>query len=198
MPCPKAQQLPVISGTPQQGRWLTASRGKWSARPNWFTYQWLTCSASGRSCADLRGATGPRREVAAADVGHTLRVLVTAGNAAGVRKVVSGATTTVSGRRVLLDNPTQSGAVGPAPAPGPQETATPPGDAGEPPTAAFVFAPTAPVVGEPVVFDGTGSTCPDGPCVYEWSNDGSEKQPIAPLWPLGDGPTCWSRFPNRA
>ena len=195
LPCPKAEHLPVISGTAQEGQWLTASRGKWSARPNWFTYQWLICSASGRSCADLRGATGPRREVAAGDVGHALRVLVTAGNAAGFRKAASAATTAVSGRRVFLDAATQSGAVEPAPAPGPQET-PPPGDTGEPPTASFVFAPAAPVVGEPVMFDGSGSTCPEGPCVYEWSDDGSEEQPIPALWPLGDGPTLLVAFPE--
>ena len=196
MPCPKAEHLPAISGTPQEGHWLAASRGGWSARPNWFTYQWLSCNTSGRLCADLRGGTGPRHEVAAPDVGRTLRVLVTAGNAAGFRKAVSAATSTVSGRPVLLDAATESGAVERTVAPSTSDTPAPAPNTEEPPTASFVFAPADPRVAEPVVFDGTGSTCPDAPCIYEWSNDGSDQQPVPPLWPLGDGPTLLVTFPE--
>ncbi len=190
------KHLPVISGTPQEGQWLTVSRGKWSARPNWFTYHWLTCSAAGRSCADLRGATGPRREVAATDVGHTLRVLVTAGNAAGFRKVVSAATATVSGRRVLLDAATQAGAVGPAAAPGTPQAAPPAGNSGEPPSASFIFAPIAPVVGRTRRVRRHRIDLPGWPVRLRMVGDGSEKQPLPPLSPLGDGPTLLVAFPE--
>ncbi len=37
------------------------------------------------------------------------------------------------------------------------------------------------------MFDGMGSSCPDGPCTYTWSEDGTEAQPAEPLWPLGSG-----------
>jgi hypothetical protein len=55
-----------------------------------------------------------------------------------------------------------------------------------PPTAAFAYS-ASPVAGQPITFDGSGSSCPDGPCTYEWSDDGSKTRPIKPLWPLGGG-----------
>ena len=45
-----------------------------------------------------------------------------------------------------------------------------------------------------VTFDGTSSTCPDGPCTYEWSDDGSATRPSPPLWPLGSGQTLSFTF----
>ncbi len=66
--------------------------------------------------------------------------------------------------------------------------------AAQPPTAGFTYSPSSPIVGEPVVFNGTSSTCPDGPCTYEWSDDGSPTRPITPLWPLGGGQTLSFTF----
>ena len=40
------------------------------------------------------------------------------------------------------------------------------------PTAGFTYSPTGPVVGQAVTFNGSTSTCPDGPCAYEWSGGG--------------------------
>jgi hypothetical protein len=72
----------------------------------------------------------------------------------------------------------------------PVET-TPPSAPVEPapvaPTASFTFAPTSPVAGQAVTLDGAGSTCPDGPCTYAWSDDGGPTRPIPALWPLGSG-----------
>ena len=56
-----------------------------------------------------------------------------------------------------------------------------------PPTASFTYTPAAPVIGQPVTFDASSSKCPDGPCIYEWSDDGSPTRPPKPLWPLGSG-----------
>jgi hypothetical protein len=55
------------------------------------------------------------------------------------------------------------------------------------PTASFVFEPASPLTGQAVTLNGSGSTCPDGPCKYEWSDDGGPTRPIPPRWPLGDG-----------
>jgi hypothetical protein len=69
--------------------------------------------------------------------------------------------------------------VEPAPAPAPPPPAAP--------TASFTYSPASPIAGETVTFDGSGSTCPNAPCTYAWSDDGSATQPATPLWPLGSG-----------
>jgi len=63
-----------------------------------------------------------------------------------------------------------------------------------PPTASFIYAPASPVAGQPVLFDGTGSSCPDAPCTYAWSDDGEPTQPSEPVWPLGSGQTLLFTF----
>jgi hypothetical protein len=62
------------------------------------------------------------------------------------------------------------------------------------PTAGFTYSPASPVVGQPVAFNAGSSTCPDGPCTYEWSNDGGPTQPIPPQFPLGSGQTISLTF----
>jgi hypothetical protein len=57
----------------------------------------------------------------------------------------------------------------------------------EKPVASFSFSPSSPTVGQAVTFDGANSTCPGGPCTYEWSNDDGPNQPIPPQTPLGSG-----------
>jgi hypothetical protein len=64
-----------------------------------------------------------------------------------------------------------------------EATSSPP----PPPTARFIYAPATPVTGIPVTFDASGSECPDEPCTYAWSDDGSSIRPSTPLWPLGSG-----------
>ena len=43
-----------------------------------YAYQWRRCDASGESCAAITGATGQDYTTSSADVGHTVRVAVTA------------------------------------------------------------------------------------------------------------------------
>ena len=75
--------LPAITGTAQVGQSLSASTGTWSGSPTSYAYQWSRCNSSGASCVDLGGATNPSYLLVAADLGSTLRVRVTASNAAG-------------------------------------------------------------------------------------------------------------------
>ncbi len=70
--------------------------------------------------------------------------------------------------------------------------------AATPPTARFTYSPAAPGVGQPVTFDGTGSSCPGAPCTYSWSDDGSPTRPSTPLWPLGSGATLQFTFHEAA
>ncbi|MGH2853744.1 MAG: choice-of-anchor R domain-containing protein [Solirubrobacteraceae bacterium] len=78
------------------------------------------------------------------------------------------------------------------PTPPPVEPTPPPAEPTPPtppaaPAASFTYSPAAPVVGAAVTFKDTGSTCADGPCTYEWSDDGGPTRPIPALWPLGSG-----------
>jgi hypothetical protein len=74
---------PAISGIAQQGQTLTASPGSWTNNPTAFGYKWKRCNESGASCTAILGANSPSLALAEADVGHTLRVSVTASNSAG-------------------------------------------------------------------------------------------------------------------
>ena len=65
---------PTISGTPQQGRTLTASPGSWTGSPGSYAYQWQRCDAQGANCAPIALATTSSYAVVEADVGHALRV----------------------------------------------------------------------------------------------------------------------------
>jgi len=57
----------------------------------------------------------------------------------------------------------------------------------EEPVARFNYSPTSPTVGQSVTFNASSSTCPGGPCTYEWSNDDGPNQPIPPQTRLGSG-----------
>ncbi len=87
---------PPVSGTPQDGQTLTASTGSWSGtQPITYGYQWQRCDSGGANCAPIAGATVSTYGVTSADVGSTLRVVVTATNSAGSASATSAATTVV-------------------------------------------------------------------------------------------------------
>ncbi len=65
-------------------------------------------------------------------------------------------------------------------------------------TARFAYAPTAPIVGQAVTFNATDSLCADGPCAYEWSDDGGLTRPMPALWPLGNGQSISFTFHEAA
>jgi RHS repeat-associated protein len=87
---PSNTTAPTISGAARDGETLTAAAGAWTGTaPIAYTRQWRRCDADGAACADIDGATGPSYLLAAADVGHRLRVVVTASNAAGSETATS-------------------------------------------------------------------------------------------------------------
>ena len=93
---PKNTELPKITGTAAQGQVLTAQNGTWAGEPTSFTYVWQRCNASGGSCAAISGATAQTYTLAAADVGSTVRVEVTAANTAGSSAATSLQTAVVT------------------------------------------------------------------------------------------------------
>jgi hypothetical protein len=102
---PVSTSPPTISGTPQQGQTLTANRGTWGGgQPQSYTYQWRRCDSVGGACADIAGAGGQTYAPSAADVGHALRVRVTARNGLGARSATSVPTAAVSRAAVPSGN----------------------------------------------------------------------------------------------
>jgi hypothetical protein len=88
---------PTISGNAVVGQTLTATAGTWSGATTGFTYDWFRCDTSGANC-NTAGApigSGQVYQVASADVGHTLRVRVTAAGSGG-GQAVSGQTAVVA------------------------------------------------------------------------------------------------------
>ena len=94
---PQNTAPPTISGTAQVGQTLTATTGTFTGdQPITYTYQWQRCDASGNGCVAISGATAQTYTLAAADLAHTIRVTVTARNAAGTSSATSVPTTAVT------------------------------------------------------------------------------------------------------
>ena len=66
-----------IAGHPFVGETLTSRRDRWAGAPT-FTEQWRRCARDGSACVDIPGATAQTYVPVPDDVGHTLRVHVTA------------------------------------------------------------------------------------------------------------------------
>lgn len=95
---PENTSLPTIAGGSDvaQGETLTATTGTWrGTTPISYTYAWQRCDASGAACVAIAGATSSSYTVAAADVGKTLRVIVTASNGYGTAGAATSAATGV-------------------------------------------------------------------------------------------------------
>ncbi len=87
---PENTAPPTISGTTEDGQTLSASAGSWTGAPS-YAYQWQRCDAFGETCSGIEGATSSTYEAGFVDVGHRLRVLVTATNAGGSAEASSSA-----------------------------------------------------------------------------------------------------------
>jgi PKD repeat protein len=90
---PENVGLPEVQGIPRVGNTLSATTGTWTgSEPLEFTYQWLRCAADGYPCIPITGATAATYTLGAADFGSSIRVAVTAVNAAGAALATSAAT----------------------------------------------------------------------------------------------------------
>jgi hypothetical protein len=96
--------LPTILGTPRLGATLLAQTGTWSPSDVTYTYAWQRGDPVNGFRA-IAGATGSSYTLAAADVGETVRVVVTATNPDGTTSATSGATSTVAQPPVNLIAP---------------------------------------------------------------------------------------------
>ena len=89
--------VPAITGTAKDGQTLTSTTGTWTGTtPLTYVRQWRRCDSAGANCTDISGATATTYVLAAADVGKTIRVVLTASNTAGNASATSIATATVT------------------------------------------------------------------------------------------------------
>ena len=108
---PASTQPPVVSGTPRDGETLTSSPGTWAGTPPFtFQRQWQRCDAAGEVCAPIAGATAATYVLTGEDVDSTVRVSVTAINAAGRATATSAPTAVVANRPVCGSASAPSGA----------------------------------------------------------------------------------------
>jgi hypothetical protein len=87
---------PAITGTAKDGQKLRASAGTWNGqKPTTYAYQWTRCDGFGNECQDIPSATRRVYKAASKDVGHALRVLVTASDATGSSSETSAPTNAI-------------------------------------------------------------------------------------------------------
>lgn len=85
-------RISVFAVPPTLGQVLTVDSGTWSGlTPIVYSYEWRRCDAPGTlpSCVRIAGATSTQYTTAAADLGVTLRVYVTASGPGGVATAIS-------------------------------------------------------------------------------------------------------------
>lgn len=88
---------PQITGLALTGQIVHATEGVWAGTEPAYAYQWELCDASGASCSEIAGATEADFTIPDGDTGHTLRVVVTASNAAGTASATSEPSTQIIG-----------------------------------------------------------------------------------------------------
>ncbi len=94
---PSLSAPPSILGPPEAGKLLAVVPGVWNGgKPLAFTYQWKQCDAAADNCVDIPGATGETYRPTSNDVGHSLRVLVTATAPSGVANAYPPPTVAIS------------------------------------------------------------------------------------------------------
>lgn len=76
-----APKISAGAGNPRAGETFNAEAGLWENASGGFAYQWYRCS--GNVCGPIGGATGSSYTATEADVGHPLKVKVTATAADG-------------------------------------------------------------------------------------------------------------------
>ena len=80
---PVNTQPPGLFGGAYSGTDIATTVGSWAGDPTSFAISWLRCDAGGESCVAIEGAVAEIYRLQGADVGHTLRSVVVAANAAG-------------------------------------------------------------------------------------------------------------------
>jgi hypothetical protein len=88
--------LPAISGNYSEAQTLTADEGTWDGPDRNYEFGWVRCNSVGSLCDPVISATGQEYLLTAADVGSTVRVVVTATNKNGSAVATSDATPVIA------------------------------------------------------------------------------------------------------
>jgi hypothetical protein len=101
-PLPIDTRLPTISGAARNQGTLTAHHGSFSGNPTSYGYLWEECNTDGADCRPrdtskfpLAEDKGSTYKVSSPDIGHTIRVVVTAYSSQGSASATSAATAMV-------------------------------------------------------------------------------------------------------
>jgi hypothetical protein len=92
----KETVLPTITGQAVQGKTLSTTSGSWAGSPTSYVYRGQDCNSSGAGCTTVSGATSSSYVLASGDVGHTMRVVVSATNGGGSTSASSAQTAVVT------------------------------------------------------------------------------------------------------
>jgi hypothetical protein len=95
-PLPVSTAVPVIGGVPRNGQLLFAGTGSWTNSPNHYDYRWKRCDTAGNGCTGF-GADSSSQRLSSSEVGHRIRVTVSARNQFGTSKATSAPTAVVTG-----------------------------------------------------------------------------------------------------
>ena len=100
---PAADIRPTLAGFAQVSQTLAVDPGLWSGVPApAVAVQWQRCTAAGTACVPIAGATATTYRLTSADLGSTLRAVVTGSNSAGAVGVATPASAAVAALRLTL------------------------------------------------------------------------------------------------
>ncbi len=94
---PVDESAPTLSGSARDGLRLKTFKGLWSGQgPLVYSYAWRRCDAAGEGCENVAGASKASYKASHQDVGHTMRVIVTATNELGAASATSAPSAVVA------------------------------------------------------------------------------------------------------
>jgi alpha-tubulin suppressor-like RCC1 family protein len=103
---------PSLTGTARSGQTLSVTPGAWTGlAPLTYTYRWERCDPYGLECEERAGLEGASYALGEADAGHTIRVLVSAGDANGslARTVATAQPVASAGGPLVVEAPSVDG-----------------------------------------------------------------------------------------
>ena len=106
---------PTIEGFASDGRTFAADPGEWEGHsPIEFAYQWQRCNEEGEACTNITEAVSSKYLTTTEDLGHEIRVKVTASNSSGNASEVSATSAPIaSAGPKNISAPSASGGVRP-------------------------------------------------------------------------------------